>query len=41
MNDFDAASDGQYFSITQRLVDRNRRQSLVRIEEQPAQHLPQ
>jgi hypothetical protein len=41
MNNFDAAGDGQYFPITQRLVNGNRLHSLIGIEEQPAQHLPQ
>jgi hypothetical protein len=40
MNNFDAAGDGQYFPISQRLVDGNGLHSLVGIEEQPAQHLP-
>src|SRR5580692_13187359 len=39
MNHFDAASDGQYFPGGQRLVDGNRLQSLVGMEEQLA-HQP-
>jgi hypothetical protein len=41
MNNFDAPGDGQYFPISQRLVDGDRRHSLVMIVEQPAHHLPQ
>src|SRR6516162_2406547 len=41
MDDFDTASDGQYFPISQRLVDGNRLQSLVGMVEQLAHHLPQ
>jgi hypothetical protein len=38
MNNFDTASDWQYFPSGQGLVDGDRLQSLVRMEE-PAQHL--
>jgi hypothetical protein len=41
MNDFDAASDRQRVTGSQRLVDGNRLHSLLGIEEQPTQHLPQ
>src|SRR5262245_38753537 len=41
MNNFDAASDGQYFSRCQGVVDGNRLQSFVGIEEKFAHHLPQ
>src|SRR5215475_7820419 len=41
MNDFDPASDEQYFPSGQRLVDGNRLQSLVGMVEQLAQHSPQ
>jgi hypothetical protein len=41
MNDFDTASDGQYFSSGQRLVDGNRLHLFVGMVEQPAQHSPQ
>jgi hypothetical protein len=36
MNNFEAASDGQYFPSGQRLIDGNRFQSLVGMEEQVA-----
>src|SRR5262249_6392231 len=41
MNYFDAACDGQYFPWGQRLVDGDRRESLVGMEEQLAQYSPQ
>jgi hypothetical protein len=41
MNNFDAAGDGQYFPVSQGLIDGNGLRPLVGIEEQPAQHLPQ
>jgi hypothetical protein len=41
MNNFDVASDGQYFPSDQRLVDGYRLQSLVGMVELLAQHSPQ
>jgi hypothetical protein len=41
MNNFDAAGDGQYFPRGQGLVDGNRLQSLVGMEEKIAHHAPQ
>src|SRR5215471_7008813 len=40
-NNLDAAGDGQYFPSGQWLVDSDRLQSLLGMEEQPAQHLSQ
>jgi hypothetical protein len=40
VNYFDAAGDGQYFPIGQRLVDGDRLQSLVGMKEQLAHHAP-
>jgi hypothetical protein len=41
MNNFDTASDRQYFPTGQRLVDGNWFHSFIGMEEQVAQHSPQ